>query len=371
MIQVVADTTIPRLRGILEPVAKVTYLDAPRFTAGAVRDADALIVRSINKCTRELLEGSRVRLIATATIGFDHIDTAYCDSVGITWKNAPGCNAVSVAQYVAACLVRLGLQTGERLAGKTIGIVGVGHVGREVERMALALGMHVLRNDPPRAEREGGNGFVSLQTIAAEADIITFHVPLERTGTYPTFHLADDAFFRSLRKRPWLINAARGGVHDTQALLEAVRQKRIGPLVLDCWEQEPDINRALLREAAIATPHIAGFSADGKANATRMCLEAVGSFFDIRIDKITDVAPPPLADPVIDLDCFATDRISRAMLACFDPLPVDRRLRESPQLFESFRSHYAHPREFEAYHLAHATSEEKEVLGKLGFTSTN
>lgn len=364
---IVADTTIPYLKGVLEPVARVTYLDAAQFTAEAVRDADALIVRSIDKCTRELLEGSRVRLITTATIGFDHIDTRYCDAAGIVWKNAPGCNAVSVAQYVAACLVRLSLLTGEPLAGKTIGIVGVGHVGREVERVAGALGMRVLRNDPPRADREGADGFVSLRQIAEEADIITFHVPLEYRGKYPTYHLADEAFIRSLQKKSWLINAARGAVHNTKALLEARRSGKISQLVLDCWENEPEINRELLQETTIATPHIAGFSADGKANATRMCLEEIAVFFRINIEKIKEAIPPPLINHLIDLNEFDTDRMSHTILTSFDPLPVDQLLRETPERFEWFRSHYPHPREFGAYSIANANPEERQVLEGLGF----
>ncbi len=364
---IIADTTIPYLKGILEPVAQVTYLDADQFTADAVREADALVVRSIDKCTRELLEESRVRLITTATIGFDHIDTAYCDAVGIVWRNAPGCNAVSVAQYVAAGLVRLSLQTGEPLSGKIIGIVGVGHVGREVERVAGALGMQVLRNDPPREDQEGPSSFVSLQTIAEEADIITFHVPLERDGKYPTYHLANDTFFHALQKRPWMINAARGAVHDTMALLHARRSGKISHLMLDCWEHEPDIDRELLQAATIATPHIAGFSADGKANATRMCLEAIETFFGIRIERINEVAPPPLANPVIDLDQFMTGRVSHAMLASFDPLPVDRLLRETPERFEWFRAHYPYPREFRAFQVIHARPEEQALVESLGF----
>ncbi len=364
---IIADTTIPYLKGVLEPVAQVTYLDAAQFTAETVREADALIVRSIDKCTRALLEGSRVRLITTATIGFDHIDTGYCDAVGIKWRNAPGCNAVSVAQYVAASLVRLSLQTGEPLTGKTIGIVGVGHVGREVERVADALGMRLLRNDPPRADQEGDTGFVSLQAIAEEADVITFHVPLERTGKYPTYHLADGTFLRSLQKRPWVINASRGGVHDTKALLEARRNGKIGQLVLDCWEGEPDIDRALLQQTTIATPHIAGFSADGKANATRMCLEEIKAFFGVKIEKLHDVLPPPLTDPVIDLSLFDADRVSHAILTSFDPLSVDQYLRETPERFEWFRAHYPHPREFRAYRILHATAGEQLVLKTLGF----
>ena len=365
--RIIADNTIPYLKGIAEPVAEVVYLQSKAFTPEAVRDADALIVRSIDKCTRELLEGSRVKLITTATIGFDHIDTHYCEEAGITWKNAPGCNAASVGLYVLASLTALSLKCGEPLQGKVLGIIGVGHVGRIVEKLATAIGMKVLRNDPPRAEQEGESGFVSLDTLAQEADILTLHVPLTREGRYPTWHLADEAFFKKLKKKPWFINSCRGAVHDTEALLQAKKNGQITELILDCWENEPAINRELLSLASIATPHIAGFSADGKANATRMCLEEIERFFHLRLERIGEVVPPQPAKPVIDLDVWDKHRLEQAVLTCFNPLHVDQRLREKPELFEYLRNHYDHPREFPAYQLLHLREDEKEVAKKLGF----
>lgn len=365
--KIVADNTVPYLKGVAEPIADVTYLTSNEFTPDRIHDADVLIVRSIDKCTRELLEGSRVRLITSATIGFDHIDTRYCDEAGITWKNSPGCNAVSVAQYVLAGLITTALRKGETLQGKTIGIVGVGHVGKEVEKVCTAYGMKVLRNDPPRAEAEGESGFVPLDTIAAQADIITFHTPLTKEGRFATRHLADAAFFGKLRRKPWFINASRGAVHDTQALLQARKDGKVGELIIDCWENEPRIDRELLATAAIATPHIAGFSADGKANGTRTCLENIEAFFGVKVEKIGEVVPPAPANPVIDLDVFTGNRIEQAILATFDPLAVDKALREEPDKFEWFRANYRHPREYRAYTIAHATPDEAALLRNLGF----
>ncbi|WP_293740036.1 4-phosphoerythronate dehydrogenase PdxB [uncultured Parabacteroides sp.] len=365
--KIVADNTVPYLKGIAEPIAEVKYLTSKEFTPENVQDADALIVRSIDKCTRELLEGSRVKLITSATIGFDHIDTRYCDEAGIAWKNSPGCNAVSVAQYVLAGLITIALRKGEALQGKTIGIVGVGHVGKEVEKLCTAYGMNVLRNDLPRAEAEGENGFVSLDTIAEQADIVTFHTPLTKEGRFATRHLAGEDFFCKLQRTPWFINASRGAVHDTDALLRARREGKIGELILDCWENEPDINRELLGLAAIATPHIAGFSADGKANGTRMCLKNIERFFRVKIDKIDEVVPPAPVNPIIDLDRFDGKRIEQAILTSFNPLAVDRALRENPDKFEWFRANYHHPREYQAYTIVHATPEEAGLLQKLGF----
>ena len=365
--KIVADNTVPFLKGIAEPIAEVKYLTSKEFTPENVQDADILIVRSIDKCTRELLEGSRVKLITSATIGFDHIDTRYCDKAGITWKNSPGCNAVSVAQYVLSGLVTIALRKGEPLQGKTIGIVGVGHVGKEVEKLCSAYGMNVLRNDPPRAEKEGKDGFVSLETIAEQADIVTFHTPLTKEGRFATRHLAGEDFFRKLQRKPWFVNASRGAVHDTDALLHARKEGKISELILDCWENEPDINRELLELATIATPHIAGFSADGKVNGTRMCLKNIEKFFQVKIEKISEVIPPAPETPVIDLNRFDRNRIEQAILTSFNPLAIDRALRENPDRFEWFRTNYHHPREYGAYTIVHATPEETGQLRRLGF----
>ena len=227
--------------------------------------------------------------------------------------------------------------------------------------------MNVLRNDPPRAEAEGEDGFVSLDVIAEQADIVTFHTPLTKEGRFATRHLAGEGFFRKLRRRPWFVNASRGAVHDTEALLHARKEGRISSLILDCWENEPDINRELLGLAAIATPHIAGFSADGKANGTRMCLKNIEKFFRVKIEKLNEVVPPAPETPVIDLDRFDENRIERTILTSFNPLAVDRALRENPDRFEWFRANYHHPREYGAYTITHATPEEAVLLQKLGF----
>ncbi|MDR2970217.1 MAG: 4-phosphoerythronate dehydrogenase PdxB [Tannerellaceae bacterium] len=364
--KIIADNTIPFLKGIIEQAGEVTYLSSAGFTAGAVRDADLLIVRSVDRCSREILKGSRVKLIVTATIGYDHIDTAYCEEAGITWRNAPGSNAESVAEYVLASLIRLSMRTKEPLAGKTVGIVGAGHVGTKVEYLCKSYGMRILRNDPPRAEQEGAEGFVSLQEIAERADIITLHTPLTE-GKYPTYHLVDKAQVNAFARKPWLINTGRGAVTDTAALLEGMTNGKIGAMVMDCWENEPHISLPLLAQTVIATPHIAGFSADGKANATRMCLEEISHFFRLEIKDMEKITPSAPAHPVIDLDLYTSNRIEQAILSSFDPIPADRALREEPRRFESFRAHYNHPREFSAYSIANATSTEASLLQSLGF----
>ncbi len=365
--KIVADDTIPFLKGIAEPEAEIVYLPARDFSPESIRDADALMVRSIDKCTPELLEGSRVKLITTATIGFDHIDTHYCASHGIVWKNAPGCNAPSVAQYLFSCLITVAFRRGEYLGDKTLGIIGVGHVGKEVERFADAFGMRVLRNDPPREEREGTAGFVSLKTLVSESDIITLHVPLSREGKCPTYHLADAEFFRHAKQGAWFINSCRGAVHDTQALLAAKEAGMLDVIIVDCWENEPNIDIRLLRMSDIVTPHIAGFSADGKATATRVCLNEIANFFGLHFRRISEVVPSSPLRPIIDLDEFPDHRVERAILQTFSPIEVDSRLRKDPTAFEFLRNHYAHPREPKAYQLLHARTDEVEKLCKIGF----
>ena len=242
---IVADNKIPYLKGILEPYARIDYLSPERINAQTVQDADILLIRTRTKCNRELLDRSRCRYIATATIGYDHIDTLYCKEKGISWQNAPGCNASSVGQYVLSSLLAWSKSTRKNLQDCTIGIVGVGHVGKIVARYGKLLGMQVLLNDPPRQEAESETDFVPLEKICREADIVTFHTPLTHEGKYPTYHLADTDFFNALEKTPLIINTARGEIINTEALKRALKQKKISSVILDCWENEPNIDKEL------------------------------------------------------------------------------------------------------------------------------
>ncbi len=368
--KLIADDKIPFLKGIPEQFAEVEYLPLKDFTHDRIKDADVLMIRTPNKCTRQLLENTRVKFIASTTIGFDHIDIDYCREAGIQWTNSPGCNAVSVGQYMLAMLVELSRKKNFSLHEKTLGIVGVGNVGKQVERMYQAYGLHYLKCDPPRQQAEQSNDFVSLTEIASQCDIISFHVPLTFSGEYPTYHMAGEAFFESLQRKPYIINVARGSVHDTQSLLKAKRNGLIEDMVLDCWENEPNISMELLNETLIATPHVAGFSADGKANGTRMCLEAISKEFGIRIPDLNNLTQPaaPVC-PDIDLNQFKSNRIEEAVLTTFSPLKEDTRLRQNPDKFEYLRTHYDNPREFSAYKILNASPEEQAILTGLGFQS--
>ncbi len=283
--KIVIDDKIPYIKGTLEKVAKVVYLPGSKTTPEVVKEADALITRTRTICNENLLKGSKVKFIATATIGYDHIDTEYCKRAGIKWKNAPGCNAESVNQYIASALFSWSMRKREDLVGKTIGIVGVGNVGARVVKTCKTIGMKVLLNDPPRERVEGLEQFVSLETIQKEADIITFHVPLNMNGLDATFHMVDETFLQNLSKKPLLINSCRGEVFETDAVYNALEANDISGVIIDCWENEPEIDLELLNLVDYGTSHIAGYSKDGKANGTRMSVEAVSRFFNLGLDN--------------------------------------------------------------------------------------
>lgn len=335
--KVIVDNKIPYIREAIEKIAdEVVYLPGSSFTAGDVCDADALVVRTRTRCNRELLEGSSVKFIATATIGFDHIDVDYCREAGIRWQNCPGCNAGSVEQYLHSVLLLLKRRKGMRLDGACLGIVGVGHVGSRIRQMAQSLGLRVLLNDPPRADR-GEEGFVGLSQLARECDVITFHTPLNKEGEYRTYHLADAAFFASLQRKPFIVNTSRGEVIETSALLDALHEGKIKDAIIDTWENEPGINRELLQKVFLGTPHIAGYSADGKSNATRMVLEALCEFF--HIDAAFEIVPPEL--PFME---YSSDS-EEAFLQVYNPTRDSDVLKQHPEEFEHLRGNYPLRRE--------------------------
>lgn len=343
--KVIVDNKIPFIKEAIEQIAdEVIYVPGKDFTPALVKDADALIIRTRTHCNRELLEGSNVKFIATATIGFDHIDTKYCHEAGITWTNAPGCNSASVAQYLHSSLILLQELKGIKLAKATIGIVGVGNVGSKVAEVAKQLGMRVLLNDLPREDQEGKQNFSSLQSLAEECDILTFHVPLYKESKYKTFHLADNTFFQSLKHCPIIINTSRGEVIETDALLHALRAGMISDAIIDVWENEPTINLDLLNKVFLGTPHIAGYSADGKANATRMSLDALCRHFNIHANY--HIAPPaPERSQIIAVTP------EEAYLQMYDPRRDSNALKAHPELFEKLRGDYPLRREKEAYRI--------------------
>ena len=378
--KIVCDNKIPFLRGVLEPWAEVLYLPGRETTPEVVRDADAIITRTRTKCDAALLAGSSVKVIATATIGYDHIDTAWCEAHGIVWRNAPGCNSWSVKQYIATVLCTLARRHGLELAGMTLGVVGVGNVGSKVAEVAALLGMRVLLCDPPRERAlpslpaATGNPFVSLETICRESDIITLHVPLSREGEDATWHLFDAARLASLRPDQFLINSSRGPVVDNAALKAALQEKRLRGAVLDVWEGEPEPDRALMDLLDVATPHIAGYSADGKANGTMASVRTVAGVLGLPLTDWRPGAIPAPAQPLsFTLDATGKRRqevLSEALLHTYNPLADDRALRATPEAFEQLRGDYPVRREPTAFtlQLQGGTPELAETLSAIGFT---
>jgi len=337
--KIVIDDKIPYIR---EAVSRITddavYIGGADICAADVRDADALIVRTRTRCDEHLLGGSRVSFVATATIGFDHIDTDYMRRAGIAWMNCPGCNSGSVAQYVRLVLILLRRDKGMVPGRTTIGVVGCGHVGTKVAQAARDEGLRVLVCDPPRAERGDGEGFVSMDVIERECDIITFHVPLTREGRHSTWHLADREFFGRLKRRPVIINTSRGAVVDNRELLDAIIYNKVEDAVIDTWEGEPQINLDLLRRVWIGTPHIAGYSADGKVNADNMVLRGLCRHFGL-------VPPPPLVPPSLPPGVVIPRDGDGRLLALYNPLEDSRRLKAEPERFEWLRGNYPLRRE--------------------------
>ena len=337
--KVVIDEKIPYLKDALEKAGYIVVAKpGTEINAVDVADAVALFVRTRTKCNEELLDGSSVKFIGTATIGYDHIDADYCSRNGIVWKNAAGCNAGAVLQYVQSVIY----ESIPSVKGLAIGVVGVGEIGSRIAEWARGAGMVVYKNDPPKA-RMGMEELVSLDEIAEKCDIITFHPTLEREGEFPTYHLADKRFLASLKRCRLLINASRGEVVDSKALLDAIKESKLSAVALDVWENEPEIDKELLEKVFVATPHIAGYSAEGKMNATRMVLDA---FFDFLENK-NRACLESLPEPVNNLVVACCER--EALLSIYSPLADTAALKKNPDDFESLRNCYKLRREPSAY----------------------
>ena len=365
--KIVIDDRIPFIRGVFEPFAQVIYLPGKDIDPAAVADADALIVRTRTRCNQALLGNSKVRFVATATIGFDHLNIAELSSCGIQWSNAPGCNAVSVKNYIASALAAMD----EPLRGKTMGIIGVGHVGSKVALVARAFGMNVLLNDPPRAEKEGESGFTDLDDLLAASDIVTLHVPLEREGKYPTVNMADEAFFQKMRSKAWFFNSCRGEAVVEKALTGAVDSGKLSGVLMDVWPGEPDMSEKLLASVDFGTPHIAGYSADGKANGTTASVRFIAE--KLNIEALKNWRPSGLPDPeyppVIDLagGKTADEAVRKAVLHAYDIRRDSEALAANPSQFEHLRGSYWVRREFSAYSVKNFPESAAEALQLLDF----
>ena len=345
--KIVVDDKVPFIRETITQISdNVVYKSGITITPDDIRDADAPIIRTRTRCNEELLKGSKVSFIATATIGYDHLDIEYLKKAHINWTNCPGCNANSVGQYIRSCLLLLEREKGFDLSKTTIGLVGVGHVGQAVLNAIKHLGVKVLLNDPPLKAVLQKTGmphehFLELKELQDQCNIISFHTPLIMEGLYPTFHLADQQFFHSLKRHPIIINTSRGAVINNHDLLQAINEGKVQDAIIDTWENEPDINKELLHLIYIGTPHIAGYSADGKANATRMALTALCNHF--HIPASFEIHVPQLSQA----DCPVQNLPEKELaLALYNPHTDSMKLKAHPEMFEELRGNYPLRREF-------------------------
>lgn len=388
--KIICATNMPFAAEAFGTLGETIILEGRDIVSGQVRDADLLALRSTTKVGRALLEGSRVRFVGTATIGTDHLDIPYLEEAGIRWCFAPGCNANSVSEYVTSALLCIGQRRGIRLAGRTMGIIGVGNVGSRVARKARALGMRVLLHDPPRERAEAAGGapaaelepgpFSSLDSLLDQADIVTVHVPLTKEGCDRTVHMVDEGFIRRLREGCIFLNAARGAVVKSEALAAAVLAGRIGPVVLDTWEGEPDVRTELAPLADIGTPHIAGHSFEGKVMGTVMVYREACRFLGVEPVWTHEPHMPPPIVPEIRVDAAGREMepvLWDVVARVYDIREDDRRFRESMVLpqparvkeFDRQRREYPERREFRytKVHVRNGSPELLEAIDALGF----
>lgn len=378
--KIIVDENIPYGKEAFSTLGDVQTVHGRKITRETVADADALIVRSITKVNQALLENTPVRFVGTCTIGEDHVDKAYLAANGITFTSAPGCNANSVGEYITAALLVLAERFQLHLNELSLGIVGVGNVGSKVFRKATALGMRCVLNDPPLASKTGDPIYRPIDEIL-ECDIITFHTPLEKSGNHPTYHLCDKEFLRWLKPSTIVINSSRGAVVDNYDLEEALRTEHIRAAVLDVWENEPTPNPELLCLAAIATPHIAGYSFDGKVNGTTQVYEALCASLgcDATWSPQDFLPPPPL--PEITVNADDDHAIIDAVLSIYDIMEDDSNMRgildlpreEHAAYFDGLRKNYPVRREFfnTIAHLSHQDESVANILEGIGFTLTS
>ncbi len=338
----VIDKAIPFVEGVFEPFAEVIYKEGPDIAREDLLDADALIIRTRTRCDAALLEGTAVKIIATATVSMDNIDLAWCKDHGIFVRNASGCNAGGVTNYVFSALYGTAARKSISLSGATLGIIGLGSAGSRVEEMGLALGFKTLRYDPWRAAKEGPSEFCDLDTVLAGADVVTLHIPVNDS----TRGMADAAFFARMKPGAFFINTAQGELVVEEDLIRAI--PRLGPVALDTWCHEPDINRTLLDLVDIATPHIAGYTLQGKQIGTSLAIRAVARFFGL--SGLYDFFP---TTEIIEYQAVHIDahdktqgQIASVIQYNYPIFTDDFMFRMAPDRFSEMRANYSYRREF-------------------------
>ena len=354
--KIIADENIPYVKEVFSSMGEVFCHPGRKMSPDKLKNADALLVRSVTQVNQALLEGSNIKFVGTATIGTDHIDQQYLNENGIVFHNAAGSNSNSVAEYVITAMLTIARKNKLNLSGKTLGIIGHGNIGTKLEKKALALEMNVLLNDPPLQRRTKNEKYVSLDTVLTQADIISCHVPLTKTGPDATLHLIGPLELAKLKPTTILLNTSRGPVVNNQALKSALRDNLLGPTVLDVWETEPNIDIELLEQTSIASPHIAGYSFDGKVNGTVMLHQYLCEFLNQKSNFSAEKLMPPPPTPTIDLqtnDQSHQNLLASAMMTIYDILRDDSQIRgldRQPQekrneYFDQLRKNYPVRRE--------------------------
>jgi len=371
--EIVADENIPFVSTVFASLGEVRTLIGRQINRADLGDAEVLLVRSVTQVDEKLLAGSAVRFVGTATIGLDHIDLDYLSKKNMAFASAQGSNATSAAEYVISALLIIAERQGFQLRDKTVGIIGCGNVGSRVLKKLKALGVECIIHDPPLQEKTDNRDYVDLNTVLC-ADIITLHVPLTKGGRYPTEHLINADFLAKLQDEVVLVNTSRGAVVDERALLERLAARPTMTTILDVWKNEPNINQLLLQRATLGTPHIAGYSFDGKVRGTEMLYAAVCDYFQQTQQAQITLPAPPLRRLSFSHTIDDQVAIQTAVMACYDVRRDDAALRrtalEASAYFDNLRKNYPMRREFSCVEIE--LPAEKSALAAqlrgLGFT---
>ncbi|NIF46498.1 4-phosphoerythronate dehydrogenase PdxB [Enterobacter sp. Ap-1006] len=373
--KILVDENMPYARELFSRLGEVTAVPGRPIPVDALTDADALMVRSVTKVNAELLDGKGIKFVGTATAGTDHVDEAYLQSAGVAFSAAPGCNAIAVVEYVFSSLLMLAERDGFQLKDRTVGIVGVGNVGSRLQARLEAWGVRILLCDPPRADRGDEGDFVSLETLVQEADVITFHTPLFKSGEYKTLHLADEALISRLKPGAILINACRGPVVDNNALLKCLKAGQNLSVVLDVWEPEPDLNVELLDKVDIGTAHIAGYTLEGKARGTTQVFEAFSDFIgQSQTVALDSLLPAPEFGRITLAGPLDQPTLKRLVHLVYDVRRDDAPLRKvagQPGEFDKLRKNYLERREWSSLYVQCDDADAAGMLQKLGFSAAH
>lgn len=379
MLNIVADENLAFPAELFSQFGNVELVNGRLITNSLLKNADILIIRSITEVNKSLLEGTKVKFVGTATIGTDHFDIGYLKSKGITFASAPGCNSYAVAEYVITSLINASVKNNFSLVGKTIGVVGIGNVGSKIVRFCEALGMTVLKNDPPLFRQGILLDNVPFKDIL-DADIISLHVPLTYEGDDRTYHMFSEDKLKSLKDNTIFINTSRGSVLDEKKLMGLIYKKHL-TLVLDVWEKEPDIDENLAEQVFIGTPHIAGYTLEGKVNGSIMVYEALADF--LGEVKSANISLPPIRDNIIDFDLTVGDEMAlfKVIKNIYDIEQDHKRFLELNKLdkkevgkyFDKLRKEYPLRREFNNYliKLSRSNTKIEKLLKDLRFTVLN